>query len=200
MSDTTIIPPGRQQRSTMIKNLIPRLPERGHVKIGALGEKRTARSGREYAMPAKLDHLRITTLQRGPDGNFMVDKEAHERFGERPTEIPIRLLFDQVDLNFSTRYAVYSGKRLWCSGDGETATRISKDPSDKQPLPEPLTVTCPCHRQEPGYSGSDKCKPNGRLSFLIDGISGIGGVDDHGDVGVIGVHGGLTSLSQVIWL
>ncbi len=194
MTDQTVIPPSRPQRSMSIKGLIPRLPERGHVKVGALGEKRMAKSGREYALPMKLDHFRITTLQRGADGNFMVDQEVHKLFGERPTEIPIRLLYDQIDLNFSTRYAVYAGRNLWCSGDGETAIRTSKEPADR-PLPEPFSVQCPCYRQAPGYSGADKCKPNGRLSFLIDGVSGIGGAFVFRTTSFNSVTGILSSLA-----
>lgn len=175
VSDDLVIPPPRPQRAMMIKNLMPRLPERGHIKIGALGEKRTSRSGGEYALPKKLDHFLVTTLERGADGNFVVDRDFHERHGDKPTEIPVRLLYDDVTLNAPSRYACYIGRTLWCSGDGEVATRISAKPGNPA-LPEPFQAACPCHRQDPGYTGNDKCKMNLSLSVLIDGAGGVGGV------------------------
>ncbi len=178
MNDTqTVIPPARPQRPTMIRNLIPRLPERGHIKIGELGETRKSQKGNDYQLPVKLSHFRVTTLERGPDGNFVMDKDLHDRLdlGDEPVEIPVRLLYDDVSLDFPTRYACYAGKTLWCSGDGETALRVSNQPKDA-PMKEPFAVQCPCHRQEPSYKGQDKCKLNGRLSVLIDGAGGVGGV------------------------
>jgi hypothetical protein len=89
---------------------------------------------------------------------------------EKPTDIPIRLLYDDQSLNMPTRYACYSGKTLWCSGDGEQAMRL--DQSGKQYAPCP----CPCPRKEPTYEGNDPCKMNGNLSVMIDGAGGLGGV------------------------
>lgn len=177
MPDQTVLPPAPPRRPTRIRNIIPRLPERGHIKIGGLGKEQTSAKGGTYRMPVKLDHFRITTLERGEDGNFVIDRELHDKLGlgDTPTEIPIRLLYDDPDLSFPTRYACYVGKTLWCSGDGEMAQRRSADPT-KPPLPEPLTVTCPCNRQDPAYKGADKCKMNGRLSAIIDGAGSVGGV------------------------
>jgi hypothetical protein len=62
-----IIPPARpQERGMMIRTLVPRLPERGKIKIGGLDPRaRTAQSGREWQPPVKYDHFVITTLRRG---------------------------------------------------------------------------------------------------------------------------------------
>lgn len=172
----TVIPPARPQRSMMVKNLMPRLPERGRIKIGELGEKRTSKGGSEWQLPIKLDHFKAVTMARGADGNFVIDREFHEKYGDKPTEIPIRLLYDSIELNAMTRYASYAGKStLWCAGDGETAERISERPG-QEALPQPLTVPCICHRAEPGYQGKDKCKLNLSLSFLVEGMGGVGGV------------------------
>lgn len=178
---TQIIPPPPRPRQMMIKNLMPRLPERGKIKIGAKGQMVRSRQGTEFQPPVKLDHFRITTLERGPDGNFLRDDDFHRRFGERPTEIPVRLLYDDPVLNFQTRYACFVGRTLWCSGDGETAIRLSETaPRNRQELealqPRPHEVQCPCFRQEPSYQGRDKCKMNGNLSVIIEGASGLGGV------------------------
>jgi hypothetical protein len=189
----------------MIKNLAPRLPERGKVKIGAKGKMVTSRQGNEFQPPVKLDHFRITTLERGPDGNFLRDEEFHRRFGEKPTEIPVRLLYDEPGLNFPTRYACFIGRTLWCSGDGEFATRLSPNaPRSRKELeelrPAPHEVKCPCFRQDPAYQGRDKCKINGNLSVIIEGASGLGGVWNFRTTSynsVIGLLSSMTFIRQV---
>lgn len=160
----------KPQRTMAIKGLIPSLPERGKIKIGAKGAIKTSRNNNEFQPPMKLDHFVITTLDRGPDGNFKRDDEIHAILGDKPTEIPVRLLYDDPTLNFVTRYACFAGRTLWCAGDGETAQRLTQDGK------EHVTVQCPCHRQDPAYEGNDKCKINGSLGVLIEGAGGIGGV------------------------
>ena len=156
-----------------IKNLVPRLPERGKIKIGRLGQERKTRDGKNtYRLPQKLDHFTITKTERGQDGNFIRDAEAHAEFGEKPTELPVRLLYDDPDLNFPTRYAAYKGRTLWCSGDGDVAQRLTEDGKGRH------QVACPCERADPAYQGDDKCKMNGKLSVLLDipNRPGVGGV------------------------
>lgn len=196
MNDVSVMPPPRPQRATMIKNLVPRLPERGHVKIGELGESRQSRGGGTYQIPRKLSHFRVTTLERGKDGNFLPDQEFHAKYGDTPTEIPVRLLFDQIELNAPSRYGCYVGKTLWCSGDGESAVRISAQP-DHPALTEPLIVPCTCSRQDPTYKGKDRCKMNLMLSVLIDGISGVGGVYKFRTTSFNSITGILSSLTFI---
>ncbi len=156
----------------MIKNLVPRLAERGKIKIGEKGEVKKSRDGKEFMLPRKLDHFVITTLHRDAAGRLMLDKELMARFtpegNGKLTELPIRLLYDDIDLNFQTRYACYSGNRCICSGDGETAQRLQNG--------KYLNAPCPCERQEPTYQGKDTCKVNGTLSVLLQGVDRIGGV------------------------
>ena len=161
----------RNRRPSMIKGLTPTLPERGKIKIGSKGEMRKSARGTEFQPPQKLDHFVVTTLQRGEDGNFIPDETLMARLGPKPTEIPVRLLYDDLALNFPTRYACFVGRSLWCSGDGEVAIRASAMPGGP-----PQEVACTCERIDPAYKGSDKCKMNGSLSVLIEGAGGIGGV------------------------
>jgi hypothetical protein len=86
------------------------------------------------------------------------------------TEIPVRLLYDDIDLNFQTRFACYRGNRCWCSGDGEEAQRLAGENGKYQ------EVSCPCERQDPFYNGQDRCKILGTLQVLIEGTDRIGGV------------------------
>src|SRR5262249_46317696 len=161
----------------------PRLVERGKIKIGQKGAMVRSQRGREFQPPQKLDHFVVTTLERGPDGNFLRDAEIHARFGASPTELPIRLLYDDPVRNFMTRYACYVGRSLWCTGDGEVATRISERPLDLYKdgtrrtdfVAEPRQVECTCERQLPTYTGRvDRCKMNGLLSCILDDVPVVG--------------------------
>lgn len=167
------------RRRTGIKNLLPGLPERGKIKIGQKGQTRKSQHGNEFQMPAKLDHFIVTSLERGEDNNFRRDEHVHRDVlgTDKPTEIPIVLIYDEIDLNFQTRYAAYKGRHLWCTGDGVEARRMTNkgDPNQGTP-PQYEQVQCPCHRQDPAYTGKDKCKINGTLSVMIQGAEAIGGV------------------------
>jgi len=157
----------------MIKNFIPRLAERGRIKIGEKGEIKTSSQGKQFAQPKKLDHMLITTMQRDAAGRLMPDTPLMARLkpeGGKITEIPVRLLYDDIDLNFQTRYACYRGTRCWCTGDGEVAQRLTGENGKYQ------EVQCPCERQDPLYQAQDKCKTLGTLQVLIEGVDRIGGV------------------------
>jgi hypothetical protein len=167
-NDTNL--PATRPRTMMIKGLSPNLPERGKIKIGMKGRAIQSQRGREFQPPQKLDHFIVTTIERGPDGNFKRDEAVHKELGDKPKELPVRLLYDDPTLNFPTRYAAFKGRTLWCSGDGETAMRLRPDGKAHESCP------CPCGRQEPSYRGDDKCKMNGSLSVLLDGAGGVGGV------------------------
>jgi hypothetical protein len=170
MPDDQEYVPRRSRQVTSIKGLVPALPERGRIKIGIKGAKTKSRNGNEFQMPQKLDHFVVTTLDRQEDGNFARDEAIHATIGDKPTDIKVRLLYDDPSLNFPTRYAAYKGRTLFCSGDGETASRLGDDGKSRSNVP------CTCFRQDPEYKGADKCKMNGVLSTLIDGAGGIGGV------------------------
>jgi len=159
----------------MIKNLTPSLPECGKIKIGFKGKEITSKQGKKFQPPKKQDYFTITTLERGDDGNFLRNKEIHQAIGEQPKEIDVRLLYDDPDLNFFTRYVCYDGTTLWCTGDGEKASRILKrGETDKQN--ERKQTACPCERLESGFTGKGKCKPSGVLSVMLDNSPIVGGV------------------------
>jgi hypothetical protein len=161
----------------MIKGLTPRLMQMGNIKIGKKGEERTARSGNKYRKPETLDHILITTMQRGPDENLIPDhalmkkiKESAKNGGRARLndageiiELPIKLLYNDIDLNFPTRYAAYVGKKCVCSGDGETAIREGRE------------RPCPCDWLQPDQKGIVKCKPNGALTCILEESDYFGG-------------------------
>lgn len=156
--------------SLIIKGLSPGLTERGKIKVGLKGRAVTSARGTTFNPPVKLDHFLVTTLFRGVDGNYEIDREVHRIYGDKPRALPVRLLFDEIDLNFQCRYACFRGRSLWCTGDGETASRMVNQNGARE------EVECPCGRQLPEYTGEDRCKINARLSVLIEGTERVGGV------------------------
>lgn len=189
-----VLPPPRPARGMSIRGLVPRLPERGKIKIGGLGQERTSQAGNKWQAPVKFDHFVITTLERGSDGNLLPDLAMRERFGDKPTSLPVRLLFDDPTLNMPTRYACYKGRSLWCAGDGATAQRLN----DK--TGEHFEVECTCPLADPTIKRGPtemRCKMNGALSVLIDGASGIGGVWKFRTTSYNSILGLLSSMSFI---
>ena len=175
-------------KNPQIKGLIPGLTEIGKIKIGRKGAERKNAEGKTWQLPEKVDHFIVTTLDRGPDNNFLPDKElcARLKLAEKPKEIPITLLFDDLSLNFQSRYVCYVGKKLACSGDGENAITAGHK-----------IIPCPCPQKEPTYKGPDKCKMKGWLSCLITGAGIVGGVWKFRTTGYNSTVGIMSSLSLI---
>ena len=204
MSNDVVVQP-KQRGAMMIKNLCPGLMEMGKIKIGNKGAVRKSQSGNDWQAPQKLDHFLVTTMQRGADNNFLLDEFIHKQLGDAPKSIPVRLIYDDISLNFATRYICYYGKTVFCSGDGESAQRLQKDGTTK-------TIACTCGRQDPKYTGDDgpagpeglggknskgKCKINGILSVIIDGAMAVGGVWKFRTTSYNSVVGILSSLALI---
>jgi hypothetical protein len=148
--------------------------EIGKIKIGIKGSQITSKTGVNFRPPQKLDHFVIATTERDANGDYIQDVALMEKLKADPRSvknqeghlvgIPIRLLYNDPDLNFPTRMAAYVNGRCACEGDGEKAkTRDGR------------SVPCPCPRFDPKYEGKDKCKINGVLSCMIDGAVRFGG-------------------------
>lgn len=153
----------------MIHGLQPRLAAAWKIKIGRKGAARQKKDGSgTYQMPERLDHFVVTTTDRGADNNLIPDPEAERLFGKSPKRIKVTLLWDDPERNLATSYAAFSGRKLFCRGDGRTAARN---------LPGgPVEVPCPCERLRPDYAGREPCKINGVLSVLLDGMPAVGAV------------------------
>lgn len=153
-----------KQEIEMVKGINPSLIEIGKIKAGIKGEEVTSASGATFRLPQKLDHFLVCTNEKDDQGNYLQDKELMDRLlagKEKLVEIPIRLLSDDIDWNFPTRYASYVKGRCACSGDGETAKMLGVD----------TPIKCPCQKLQSG-----DCKINGTLFCVIDGIEIFGGV------------------------
>jgi len=155
----------------MIKGLNPRLAEIGKIKIGGKSpEKKKSKKGTEYQLPIKFNHFVVTTTEKGPDNNFLINQDIMKKLEKEPKEISIRLPFDSIDMNFYTQYAYYQGNKCLCRGDGEKATRIIN--SDKNPTPKHI----PCNPEMCEFMKSEKCKVSGILSCFLACSMEIGGV------------------------
>ena len=158
----------------MIKQgLSPRLAEVGKIKIGGHGEKRKAKSGQDYRLPVKYDHFVVTTTEKGPDDNFIIDGEIMQQLGKEPKEIPIRLIFDDIDMNFYTSFQLYEGKKLRCKGDGERATWYNENSKEEK------SIKCDpgsCKFAQPNEKGATQCKISGILSCMLLSSMDLGGV------------------------
>lgn len=179
--------------SLTVTNLMPALPERGKIKIGEKGQTTTSGKGTSFQPPRKLDHFRVVTLLRGQDGNFLRDEAIHQKYGDKPTVLPVRLVYDALELNFQSRYCRFDGKRLACAGDGRQALF-------QEPGKPPVMTPCPCGKENPEYKANDRCKISGVLSCLIDGVAGIGGVYKLRTTSwnsVRGIHSSLALISAI---
>lgn len=144
-----------------------RMSEIGRIKIGGLDETvRRTSTGREWQAPVKYEHFVVTTMERNKSGNFVKDEAIHSVIGENPRELGIRLLYNDIELNFRTELAYYQGKTCICRGDGEVAQRLDKETGE---LSE---VSCPCSKMNEKMG----CKPHGVLNCLLEQCTLCGGV------------------------
>ncbi|WP_225781160.1 phage capsid protein [Xenophilus sp. Marseille-Q4582] len=140
----------------MIKGLALTPPVVGRISIGKLitqGDKR---------LPDKDDEFTVTTQVQTRDGwiPHPVDQQLRKSPGAKLRSIPVRLLFDDPDLNLRARYTLFdrgTGRPL-CVGDGQTCRRATAGGIKDAACPAP--ANCPL-----GAQGN--CKPYGRLHVLI---------------------------------
>lgn len=151
------------------KGLNPRLAEIGKIKIGGKSpeKRKSKKTGKEYQSPVRFNHFVVTTTEKGEDGNFKINNEIMKKVGAEPKEISIRLPFDSIDMNFYTQFSYYHGNKCLCHGDGEKATRILKDDTEKH-------IECKPEKCE--FLQAEKCKVSGILSCFLSCSMEIGGV------------------------
>lgn len=151
------------------KGLYKRFAEIGKIKIGGKGETRKSKDGKEYQLPVRYEHFVITKTEKGRDGNFIIDNDLTGKLCQdgKPKEIPIRLLFDSIDMNFHTSFQYYHGSKLICKGDGEKAERTGQNGVKSNVV---------CNPDECEFLKDQKCKVSGILSCQIAGNPDIGGI------------------------
>lgn len=156
----------------MLKGLALTPPVIGRISIGKIVEKAGKR------LPEKDDEFTVTSQVQNKDGwvNHPVDEalrhanasangKAHGNVGVKLRTIPVRLLFDDPDLNLRANYSMFDRQtgRPVCVGNGETCKRSTADGIQTLPCPSPDS----CELARGGY-----CKPYGRLHVRIAGDLG----------------------------
>lgn len=140
----------------MLKGLAITPPILGRISIGKVIEKGGKR------LPEKDDQFTITSQVQGKDGwlPHPFDEGFREAQKGKIRSIPIRLLFNDPELNFRAEYSLFdraTGRPL-CVGDGENCKRRSDEGIKSLPCPSP--EGCPLAK-------GGACKPYGRLNVSI---------------------------------
>ena len=140
----------------MLKGLALTPPIIGRISIGKVVEKAGKR------IPEKDDEFTLTSQVQNRTGwvNHPMDATLRTPQGGKLRSIPVRLLFDDPDLNLRASYSLFdrqSGRPL-CVGNGETCRRSTS--SGIQTLPCLSPEACP-------LATGGQCKPYGRLNVRI---------------------------------
>jgi len=140
----------------MLKGLALTPPVIGRISIGKLVEK----NGRR--LPEKDDEFTITSQVQDKEG--WIPHPFNESLRKTPQDklrsIPVRLLFDDPELNLRANYSLFDRKtgRPLCVGNGDTCRRSTTAGVTTLPCPSPEG----CEMAQGG-----NCKPYGRLNVRI---------------------------------
>lgn len=147
----------------MLKGLAITPPVLGRISIGKVVEKNGKR------LPEKDDQFTITSQVQGKDGWLLhpLNDELRQGKDDKLRSIPVRLLFNEPELNFRANYTLFDRQngRPVCVGNGETCKRISKDGVQSLPCPSP--DACPLAK-------GNACKPYGRMNVVIGDEDALG--------------------------
>ena len=140
----------------MLKGLALTPPIIGRIAIGRVVEKNGKR------LPEKDDEFTLTSQVQSREGwiNHPLDEVLRTGLTGKLRNIPVRLLFDDPELNFRAHYSLFdrTNGRLLCAGNGQTCRRLTD--MGMQSLACPSPDMC-----EIGLGG--QCKPYGRLNVRI---------------------------------
>ncbi|WP_240464724.1 hydrolase or metal-binding protein [Modicisalibacter sp. 'Wilcox'] len=140
----------------MLKGLAITPPILGRITIGKVVENHGKR------LPQKDDQFTITSQLQTRDGwlRHPLDEALRSEQEGKLRRIPIRLLFNDPDLNLRAEYALFDRQtaRPLCVGDGEQCKRRTREGMETLPCPAP--DACP-------LAQGGACKPYGRLNVLI---------------------------------
>ena len=140
----------------MLKGLAITPPVLGRISIGKIVEKNGKR------LPEKDDQFTLTSQVQSRDGWLLHPLNEELRNGQdgKLRSIPIRLLFNEPDLNFRADYSLFNrttGRPL-CVGNGDTCKRQCEDGIKTLPCPSPDGCS---------LAQGNACKPYGRLNVVI---------------------------------
>ena len=146
----------------MIKNLAITTPVLGTIRLGDVAINP---QGKRY--PVRSNHFKITALYKDKDGHWVehpMQQEVAKATGQDPTkltEIPVRFMFNNPELNMRARYEAFNKSGcVVCAGDGKSAKRLDGN--------KVVGVECPgaanCE-----FGKKANCDLFARLNVIIDG-------------------------------
>ncbi|MDR6202524.1 recombination directionality factor [Paraburkholderia graminis] len=144
----------------MLKGLAITPPVIGRISIGKIVEKHGKR------LPEKDDQFSITSLMQSASGwlPHPLDESLRKAESGKPAgklrSIPVRLLFNEADLNLRADYSLFDRKtgRPICVGNGETCRRLTDGGITAMDCPSPDCCA---------FGEAGGCKPYGRLNVVI---------------------------------
>ena len=140
----------------MLKGLSITPPVIGRISIGRVVEKNGKR------LPEKDDQFTLTTQvqQRGEWMLHPLNEALRKATTGKLRAIPIRLLFNDPDLNLRAEYSLFDREtgRPVCVGNGETCRRAGDGGIESLPCPSPDGCT---------FGRTGGCKPYARLNVVI---------------------------------
>lgn len=140
----------------MLKGLAITPPVIGRISIGRVVEKNGKR------LPEKDDQFTLTTQvqQRGEWVLHPLNESLRKATPGKLRSIPVRLLFNDPDLNLRAEYTLFDRQtgRPLCVGNGERCKRVEEGGIAILPCPSPEGCQ---------FGGPGGCKPYGRLNISI---------------------------------
>ncbi|API73557.1 phage capsid protein [Ralstonia pseudosolanacearum] len=140
----------------MLKGLAITPPIIGRISIGRVVEKNGKR------LPEKDDQFTLTTQVQNRDGWMLhpLNESLRKATPGKLRSIPVRLLFNEPDLNLRAEYCLFDRDtgRPVCVGNGERCKRVERDGIAVLPCPSPDGCQ---------FGGPGGCKPYGRLNVIV---------------------------------
>lgn len=140
----------------MLKGLAITPPVIGRISIGRVVEKNGKR------LPEKDDQFTLTTQMQNRDGWVLhpFDEALRKAGSGKLRSIPVRVLFNDPDLNLRAEYSMFDRQngRPVCVGNGESCRRTTDNGVETMPCPSPDSCV---------FGKGGGCKPYGRLNVVI---------------------------------
>ncbi|MFB5148013.1 phage capsid protein [Burkholderia orbicola] len=140
----------------MLKGLAITPPVVGRISIGRVVEKNGKR------LPEKDDQFTLTTQiqQRGEWMLHPLNETLRKAASGKLRAIPVRLLFNDPDLNLRADYSLFDRDtgRPVCVGNGETCRRVGDAGIESLPCPSPDGCA---------FAQQGGCKPYARLNVVV---------------------------------
>lgn len=149
-----------------------RLPRMGKIRLGIM---KTAANGKEY--PSEVNYFILDpAVENEMERNRMIEI-FHQKYGEKPTSIPIMFPVSDKEQIFPQYYKSYGlSTMLNCKGDGIEATTNNPDYISKLKNISDCDIgkIVKCEGQNCPFYKAKKCTESATLSVLLPELPGAG--------------------------